>query len=190
MRNSIVLFLLCLILSMIVPSLSLLSRQTAYIMRPNFRTMLGHSIRAHRPHLTPISRSALYLSTKTEDDNSVKGKFKEMWKNYGVVAVGTYLSLYVMTLGSIFTSLDFDLFSASSVGFDPVAAVKKVCDLVEYVSGNDSLPNYIRENPRVGTFAIAWVITKFTEPARLVLTLYIVPKIARYLGRAPALPVK
>ncbi len=34
----------------------------------------------------------------------------------------------------------------------------------------------------VGTFAIAWVMTKFTEPLRLGFTVATVPTIARWLG--------
>lgn len=36
----------------------------------------------------------------------------------------------------------------------------------------------------VGTFAIAWVMTKFTEPVRLGVTLAVLPKIARILGKS------
>jgi hypothetical protein len=63
-------------------------------------------------------------------------------------------------------------------------------EIVETVTGNHAVPGYIRENPRVGTFAIAWVMTKFTEPARFAVALYTVPKIARYIGRAPPLVKK
>lgn len=51
------------------------------------------------------------------------------------------------------------------------------------VTGNVSLPGYIRDHPRVGTFAIAWVMTKFTEPLRLGFTVATVPTIARFFGR-------
>lgn len=37
----------------------------------------------------------------------------------------------------------------------------------------------------VGTFAVAWVMTKFTEPIRLGFTLVTVPTIARYFGKVP-----
>jgi hypothetical protein len=43
----------------------------------------------------------------------------------------------------------------------------------------------IQKNPHVGNFVMAWVLTKFTEPARAVLTLAVVPRIARALGRVP-----
>jgi len=35
----------------------------------------------------------------------------------------------------------------------------------------------------VGKFAIAWVMTKFTEPLRLGITIAAVPKVAKLLGR-------
>jgi hypothetical protein len=43
------------------------------------------------------------------------------------------------------------------------------------------VPDYIRQNPRAGTFAIAWVMTKFTEPLRLGATFVIVPKLGQYV---------
>lgn len=38
----------------------------------------------------------------------------------------------------------------------------------------------------VGTFAVAWVMTKFTEPLRMATTVVIVPPIARYWSRLTA----
>lgn len=54
---------------------------------------------------------------------------------------------------------------------------------METLTGNTSLPGYIRENPRVGTFAVAWVMTKFTEPMRLAVTVAVVPSISKFLKR-------
>lgn len=119
-----------------------------------------------------------------EEPSDVAGKVKGMWKKYGVVAIGTYLFVYIATLSSIFVSLDYDIFNAATFGFDPAMAVQKVCDIFESVTGSKALPKYIREHPHVGTFAIAWVMTKFTEPLRLAVTVGIVPKIARFFGKA------
>ena len=124
----------------------------------------------------------------TSDDKSLEkqpytNKVKEIMSKYGAVAVGTYLSVYIITLSSIFTSLEYDIFNAATFGLDPIAMIKKVCDLIENTTGNKSLPAYIRSNPTVGTFAIAWVMTKFTEPLRLGITIVIVPKIAQLLGK-------
>lgn len=45
-------------------------------------------------------------------------------------------------------------------------------------------------NAKTGTFLLAWIATKFTEPVRLAVTLAVTPRIARFLGRAPKLPPK
>ena len=61
------------------------------------------------------------------------------------------------------------------------------CGIYQTITGSEALPNYIKENPRVGTFAIAWVMCKFTEPIRAVATVSIVPSIARvYNGFFPS----
>lgn len=62
----------------------------------------------------------------TNNDGSVKSKLTYMWKTYGVVAVGTYLGIYVGTLSSVFFALDMDIFNAATFGVDPVKAVEKV----------------------------------------------------------------
>ena len=56
----------------------------------------------------------------------------------------------------------------------------QACDKFEYYTGVTSLPEYIRNNPRAGTLAIAWVMTKFTEPVRIGLTAMIVPKLGQH----------
>jgi len=118
-----------------------------------------------------------------EEGGGLKDKVKTMWKTYGILAVGTYLGVYIATLGSMFVALDFDIFNAATFGLDPALAIEKFCDVIEMVTGNVSLPGYIRDHPRVGTFAIAWVMTKFTEPLRLGFTVATVPTIARFFGR-------
>lgn len=124
-------------------------------------------------------------TTMPIQDESMKSKIKALWKNYGTIAIGTYLGVYLTTLGSIFIAIDFDIFNAGSVGLDPAYAIKKFCDLMELLTRSSALPNYIEEHPRVGTFAIAWVMTKFTEPLRLGFTLLTVPSVARFFGRVP-----
>ena len=112
---------------------------------------------------------------------------KGLIKKYGYLSVGTYLSIYIMTLGAIYASLEFDVFNAATFGLDPASMIKKVCDLVEGTTGNAELPAYIKTHPSAGIFAIAWVMTKFTEPVRLGVTIYAVPKLSRFLkGRKAA----
>eukprot|EP01041_Mallomonas_annulata_P000372 gene372-679_t len=136
--------------------------------------------------------TAKFLSTKADDDlrelskpKTFGDKVKDLWKSYGYVAVGTYLGIYVTTLGSIYFCLDMDVFNSAAFGLDPVVAVKKVCDVAEALTGYATLPEYIRLHPQLGTFAIAWVMTKVTEPVRFAATVLAVPKLARVLGYTP-----
>ena len=65
-------------------------------------------------------------------------------------------------------------------------AVEKVAEKLEpYIPA--AATSSIRGSPTVGAFAVAWVAAKFTEPIRLVVTFFLVPRIARRLGRAPAI---
>lgn len=127
----------------------------------------------------------LGVVSKKDKAKAAIGGFKELWAKYGMVAVGTYLGVYVTTLGFIFVSLDYDLFSASTFGLNPEDAIHKVADIIESTTGSKQFPSYIKENPRMGTFSIAWVMTKFTEPARFFLTVGIVPPLSRVLGYSP-----
>lgn len=73
------------------------------------------------------SRIAMSLSSETDGKKkSMKAVFTEMWHNYGYVFIGTYIGVYLVTLGSMFAALDMDVFSASTFGLDPASAVHKV----------------------------------------------------------------
>mmetsp|Transcript_6848 Transcript_6848/g.13147 ORF Transcript_6848/g.13147 Transcript_6848/m.13147 type:complete len:171 (-) Transcript_6848:157-669(-) len=124
-----------------------------------------------------------FADTKINETRDEKKSFalKTIFKKYGYVAVGTYLSVYVMTLCSVFVALDLDLLQSSTFGFDPITTTKNACDKIEYYTGIKSVPEFIRQNPRAGTFAIAWIMTKFTEPIRLGATMAIVPKLGQYV---------
>jgi hypothetical protein len=54
------------------------------------------------------------------------GNFKKYVKKYGWTFVGTYLSIYVTTLGSIYLALDHDVFRASDFGLDAKSLTQKV----------------------------------------------------------------
>jgi len=133
--------------------------------------------------LPRLTSSRLMSSNPDEKkDVGIAGKFKQMWKKYGYLFVGTYASVYVTTLGALFISLDQDILQAATFGLDAETSVIKFCDMVETLTGSKDFPGYIRENPRVGTFAIAWIMTKFTEPLRLGVTVVALPQIAKKLG--------
>jgi len=166
---------------------------TAPLLLPNTNDSPYHSFRLFSSSSSNNDdnkqKTSSSSSTATDiEPTSFKDKITYMWKNYGKLAIGTYFTIYVTTLGSIFFALDFDVFNAAAVGLDPAYAINKFCTLYQTITGSDTLPNYIQNNPRVGTFAIAWVMCKFTEPIRLGTTLAIVPSISRlFSGGIPSI---
>lgn len=64
-------------------------------------------------------------STSSSSTSSVE-KFKLLWKKYGYVFVGTYLSVYGITLTSIFFALEIDIFKASDFGYDAKTLTQSV----------------------------------------------------------------
>jgi len=102
-----------------------------------------------------------------------------MWKRYGVIAIATHFGVYFATLAGLYGGVSAGLMGQ---GDEKKEAVEKVAVQLEpYVW--KSVVDQIRSNPEFGAFAVAWVTAKFTEPVRLVVTMFLVPKIARRLGR-------
>lgn len=62
---------------------------------------------------------------------------------------------------------------------------KQVKGILETFSWGGHVAELIERNPHVANFALAWVATKFTEPVRLLVTVGIVPKVGRFLGKKP-----
>ena len=44
-----------------------------------------------------------------------------------------------------------------------------------------SIVDPLRHNPHVATFSLAYIVTKFTEPVRLLVTVAITPRIAKWV---------
>eukprot|EP01040_Poterioochromonas_malhamensis_P015546 gene15546-17426_t len=194
----IVSYLLILLCSFAVLSDSFQSSITNTPKKYNNRSIYHfyHTKSLHHPRIlaADVSTQQTLYSTSKDDlyssdgrtDLTLKEKFKKLWKAYGIVLISTYLGIYISTLGSLFIALDLDLFNAASVGLDPIYAIHKFSDIIQAITGSSSVSGFIRDNPKVGTFAIAWVMTKFTEPLRLGLTIISVPTIAQMLGKKAA----
>ncbi|KAF0716789.1 Aste57867_2662 [Aphanomyces stellatus] len=135
-------------------------------------------------------------STAAVEAPKASNKFKELWNKYGWVGVGTYLSVYVTTLGTMFVAIETGLLSTGPAaasadggddkedeGFNIVTATNSLTEWTKSV-GLGAHFNVPEVSPTTGTFLIAWVATKFTEPIRLAVTLMITPRLARYLKAA------
>ena len=79
-----------------------------------------------RTHNTQPSGTDSGQTAKKARRVELFGKFKDLFKKYGYVFVGTYLGVYVSTLASIFLALEMDVFSASTFGYDAQTLIQKV----------------------------------------------------------------
>ncbi|RLN96662.1 hypothetical protein BBJ28_00002287 [Nothophytophthora sp. Chile5] len=136
-------------------------------------------------------------------------RLKDLWRKYGVVAIGTYLTLYGAVLGSIYVGIsqgwvrtskrsrsagDGTKAATQDEDFNLVTTTNKcVGRLFVTFAENLGIAQYLEVehvSSKSGTFLLAWIATKFTEPLRLAVTLAVTPRIARFVGRAPKLPPK
>ncbi len=117
-------------------------------------------------------------------------------ERYGMVALGTYFSLYFGVLGALFCLFDSGLLTAADLPTDMSQSI--MCRVDGILSAlPDWLEKFLRsvftkvqEEPRMQTLTVAWLATKLTEPVRLITTIFLTPRVARALGRAPKRPRK
>jgi len=110
---------------------------------------------------------------------STKSRVKQLMEQYGVVFMGFYVGLYLVTLGSVYEVVALKHIDAAGVvSYLHSMGVDKFVDLSPIA------------NSTAGNFALAWLITKMTEPVRLAFTASITPALARSLGYAPTKKAK
>lgn len=125
------------------------------------------------------SASATTTSTSTANTQALEEKkkerigLKEFATRYGAVGIATYLTVYVGTLSSLFLLLKTSIISPD----DTIAFVKN-SKIISSVIDPDLI------HPEAGTFAVAWILTKFTEPLRLAFTLAITPSVSKFIRKA------
>lgn len=113
------------------------------------------------------------------------GKLKLMVSRYGSVAIVTYLGVYVSTLALLYGAIESGLNPFDYGMGDSGSLVGKVTGMLEGYSWAEPIVESIEKNPHVGNFAVAWILTKITEPVRALVTIAVVPRIARAVGKAP-----
>ena len=121
------------------------------------------------------------------------GRLVDLWQQYGVVAIGTYLSVYVGTLGALFAGIETGAMVPSSlpIGDESLSTVENAAEIYRSLARRfhlDSMIDVDNLSPTWGNFLVAWVLTKFTEPARALVTVALTPSIARRLGRVNSAP--
>ena len=85
-----------------------------------------------------VSTSRDSPKEEEQDISKLSGvkRLKMLWKNYGVLTLVTYFSLYGCTLTGMFFALEADLLSASSFGLDAASVIASVCcvALIPFIS--------------------------------------------------------
>lgn len=105
-----------------------------------------------------------FMSTEKDDDEQVvlvkkEGKLQALWNKYGVFYFQVWFSIYLPFLLSFFYILDNNLLKSSVIeSIDPQAAILRLFSWLEHTSNNPELMNVLRGNPRVTTFATAYLL--------------------------------
>lgn len=102
-----------------------------------------------------------------------KSRLQLLWKRYGLVFVFYYGTVYVVSLSTMYQLVSHDYISATGA-----------IDWIKHV-GLDSYVDVTKINSKAGNFALAWILTKFTEPLRLAWVVATTPKVSRVLGFSP-----
>lgn len=95
------------------------------------------------------------------------GKFTQLWRQYGYLAIFVHLTIYGATLFFIYLGITEGFFKG-----------KDALDLIKSL-GLDKFMDVDNLNPKTSGFALAWVLTKFTEPIRIPLTILLTGLIGR-----------
>ena len=94
-----------------------------------------------------------------------------MISSYGYFSVATYFAIYLTTLFSVYNLVKFGLLTSP----DPRPWVKNLWIKRKIFGDEAELPDWGVD------MANAWLYTKLTEPARVVVTLFLVPLLASRL---------
>lgn len=118
--------------------------------------------------------------------------FGEMIRRYGPVFVGTYFTVYVSTLGSLWGLVETGVVDPAYViswiadAEDKKTTAEFIADFLSHYTLTNRLVPIVESNPSMANLAVAWIAVKFTEPLRFGVTMAIVPSLARALGYTKA----
>lgn len=180
-----------------IPRISLLPEQQRSLTLPTRR--FHSTSRAGEESLSASANSDKLGNSKGGENkelsknDSKKGhpSFKEMFTKYGSVFVGTYLSVYVTTLGLIFAGVESGVLDPAyamswvSQVDDPKSAVQYVTEMMEKYSWTRDYAPMMAAHPSLANFGFSWIMVKFTEPVRFGVTMAVLPAVIRYTGAKP-----
>jgi len=155
-----------------LPSFCLVQRRTLNNILPP--TTLGCKISNFNQFSTSTQppqspEESEYKHVSKERTKESPGKITTFIKKYGPIGVVTYFGMYGLTLSAMYILVSRGLI----VSTDVISLLQKI--------GLDRFFDVNEINPKAGHFAVAWILTKFTEPIRFGLTLAVTPSIYRFI---------
>jgi Protein of unknown function (DUF1279) len=126
-----------------------------------------------------------------------KPSFRTMVRQYGSLFVGTYLTVYVSTVFGFYLGIEsgcldpaylLSFISGDGDGDSAANSATVITNVLNRYSWTQWAVPYIEENPWAANLAVAWIVTKPTEPIRFGVTVGILPLLARSLGYASVSP--
>jgi len=150
--------------------------------------------------------------TANVTEGKQKQSFRSMVRQFGPVFIGTYGVVYVSTVFGLFMGVQSGLLDATYIMsyltgnsstaaatagaagdgvIDPDTiqyAASTMNDMVEFLekySWTKPLAPMVEQYPWTANFAIAWIMTKFTEPIRMGFVVMVTPYTAKKLGYGP-----
>lgn len=122
------------------------------------------------------NKELFILETTEAEIRSQEGvlpKVKRFIKKYGILGVVLYFAVYFITLGSLFLVFQQGLFATK--------------DVLQWLH-NNGLDKYIdlndlKKSEKYANLGVAWVLTKFTEPLRLAITVAITPSVYKLMRK-------
>ncbi|KAG7339531.1 DUF1279 domain containing protein [Nitzschia inconspicua] len=141
---------------------------------------------------TPAATDTTTATTSTVQ--AEKPSFRTMVRKYGPLFITTYLTVYVSTVFGFYMGITSGLldpayllsFISSGTNPDSPETAVSSAELIKQILNRYSWTQWavptVEKNPWAANLAVAWIVTKPTEPIRFGVTVGIVPLLARTLG--------
>jgi hypothetical protein len=146
----------------------------------------------------PNNNSSLKAS-QTKGDSPIddapsavaKPTFRTMVRQYGPLFIVTYLSVYVSTVFGFYLGIEsgwldpaylLSFISADGDSDFATNSATAITNFLNHYSWTQWAVPYVEKNPWAANLAVAWIVTKPTEPIRFGVTVGLLPLLARKLG--------
>lgn len=132
----------------------------------------------------------LMKSDNAEKAREASSKLKYFISKYGATFVGTYFSIWCVTLSSFYGAIESGMLDPASIttfwgsgSQEEVDSVKMVAQLLAKWELTAEYADKVEQNPHFVTLGLSILGTKIVEPFRIGAAVYITPKVAKIFGK-------